>query len=109
MTSLPPEVPKRLQHLAHVVSAYDICLKLEKSLSLQMAIDKGEGVGQDMIFIRILGYLIHFVPTDQGLKVVVQEISSCTDSAALLAVGKMYYDHYIRACTFQSLLVQHAV
>lgn len=107
MTSLPPEVPKRLEHLAHVVSAYNICLRLEKSL--QKAIDKGESVGQDMIFVRILGYLIYFVPTDQGLNTVVQEISSCNeDSATLLAVGKMYYDHYIRACTFPSLLVQHA-
>ena len=107
MTSLPPEVPQRLRHLVHVVNAYNICLRLE--LSLQIAIDKGEGVGQDMIFIRILGYLIHFVPTDQGLKAVVQEISSCNDSAALLTVGKMYYDHYIRACTLLSLLVQLAV
>ena len=41
------------------------------------------------------GYLIHYVPTDQGLKKVVEEISSCADdddnSAAHLDVGKMYY------------------
>lgn len=77
MTSLPPEVPSRLRHLAHVVSAYNICLTLEKSL--QNAIDMGEDVGQDIINIRILGYLVHFVPTDRGLKTVVQEISSCED------------------------------
>jgi len=77
------------------VSVYNICLRLEKSL--QKAIDKGEDVGQDIINIRILGYLVHFVPTDRGLKTVVQEISSCKDEFALLAVGKMYYDHYIRA------------
>jgi len=94
MTSLPSEVPKRLRNVAHVVSAYNICLRLEKSLQ---AIDQGEDVGQNMINIRILGYLIHFVPTDQGLRTVVQEISSCKDDSALLAVGKMYYDHYIRA------------
>ncbi|KAF8805443.1 hypothetical protein BYT27DRAFT_7169584 [Phlegmacium glaucopus] len=75
MTSLPPKVPKRLRHLAQV----------------------GEDVGQDMINIRILGYLIHFVPTDRGLKTVVQEIGSCEGESALLAIGKMYYDHYIRA------------
>lgn len=72
-----------------------ICLRLEKSL--QQAADKGEDVGKSMINIRILGYLIHFVPTDQGLKTVVEEISSCKDDFALLNVGKMYYDHYIRA------------
>ena len=97
-TSLPPElVPSRLRHLAHVVSAYNICLRLEKSL--QNAIDKGEDVGQDIIIIQILGYLVHFVPTDRGLKKVVQEISSCEDEFTLFAVGKMYYDHYIPKST----------
>ncbi|KAF8968556.1 hypothetical protein BDZ97DRAFT_1799021 [Flammula alnicola] len=50
-----------------------------------------------MIYIRILGYLIHYVPTGRGLKTVVEEISSCADDSALLTVGQMYYDHYIRA------------
>jgi hypothetical protein len=98
MTSLPAKVPERLRNRAHIVSAYDICLRLEKSL--QQATDKGEDVGKSMINIRILGYLIHFVPTDQGLKTVVDEITSCKDDFALLNVGKMYYDHYIRACMF---------
>jgi hypothetical protein len=34
------------------------------------------------------------------LKNIIEEISSCTDDSALLDVGKMYYDHYIRACAF---------
>ncbi|KJA16259.1 hypothetical protein HYPSUDRAFT_147992, partial [Hypholoma sublateritium FD-334 SS-4] len=46
---------------------------------------------------RILGYLIHYVPTERGLKMVVEEICSCDDDSALLVVGKMCYDHYIRA------------
>jgi len=95
MTSLPSEVPNRLRHIAHVVSAYNICLMLEKSL--QSALDRGEDIGDNLIFVRIPGYLIHYVPTDRGLKNVVQEISSCIDDSALLNVGKMYYDHYIRA------------
>jgi len=37
------------------------------------------------------------VPTDRGLKTVVEEIGSSQDDSALLAVGKMYFDHYIRA------------
>jgi len=104
MTSLPSEVPNRLRHIANVVSAYNICLRLEKSL--QSAVDRGEDIGDNLIFVRIPGYLIHYVPTDRGLKNVVQEISSCIDDSALLNVGKMYYDHYIRACTFPNPLVQ---
>jgi len=102
MTSLPPEVPKRLRDISDVVSAYNICLTYEKSL--QLAIDNGDDVGNKQIYIRILGYLIHYVPTDQGLENVVKEISSCADDDfALLDLGKMYFNHYIRQCTFPNL------
>lgn len=104
MTSLPSEAPNRLRNIAHVVSAYNICLRLEKPL--QSAVDRGEDIGDNLIFVQILGYLIHDVPTDRGLKNVVQEIISCIDDSALLNVGKMYYDHYFRACAFLNLLVQ---
>ena len=97
MTSLPPKVPQRLQDNAHVVSAYNICLRLEQSVV------SGDNVGNDIIYIRILGYLIHYV-SDQGLKTVVVEIISAKTDRALLDVGRMYYDHYIRACTFPRLL-----
>ena len=107
MTSLPHRVPNRLRDIADVVSVYGICLRLEKSL--QLAIDKGDYVGNTQIYIRILGYLIHYVPTNQGLKNIVEEINSCADDSALLDVGKMYYDHYIRACTFMPLHLQFSV
>ena len=100
MTSLPSQVPPRLRDIAHVVSAYNICLRLEKSL--QDAANKGEDreVGKKLIYIRIMGYLIHHVPTDRGLKTVVLEISSSENDSDLLQIGKMYFDHYIRACMF---------
>jgi hypothetical protein len=61
-----------------------------------------------MVCIRILGYLLHHLPTNEGLKTVVHEIVSSTDDSALLRVGKMYYNHYIRACMFTNLLIQYA-
>ncbi|KAF8803108.1 hypothetical protein BYT27DRAFT_6743825 [Phlegmacium glaucopus] len=96
MTSLSPNVPDRLQDDAHIhaVSAYNICLKVESSL--QHAVNNGEDVGNDIIYVRTLGYLIHFVPTDLGLRVVVAEILSAKSDRALLDVGKMYFDHYIK-------------
>jgi hypothetical protein len=106
MTSLPPHVPYRLRGLAHVVSAYAICLRLEDTL--KRTADAGEDVGKNLIYIRILGYLLHYVSSDRGLKTVVEEISSHSDDSSLLEVGKMYYDHYIRACTLESLLIQCA-
>ncbi|PPQ70849.1 hypothetical protein CVT25_003949 [Psilocybe cyanescens] len=95
MTSLPHKLPQRLQHLAHVVSAYDMCLKLEDSL--QLAPNNGDDIGKFLIYIRILGYLIHHVPTEIGLDNISQEINSCHDNSTILALGQMYYDHYIMA------------
>ncbi|KIM35294.1 hypothetical protein M413DRAFT_32599 [Hebeloma cylindrosporum] len=95
MTSLPPEAPKRLHDIADIVSTYNICLSLEKSL--QLAVDKGEDVGNNLIYIRILGYLMHYMPTDRGLRKLIEEINSCVDDSALLGVGNVYYDQFIRA------------
>lgn len=107
MTPLPLQVPQSLQqhhNLHKIVSAYNICLRVERSL--QEDIDKGDDVGRKQIYIRILGYLIHYVPTDRGLGHVVNEIVSSLSDSALLDVGKSYFDHYIRACTFPNLLIQ---
>ncbi|KAG5650573.1 hypothetical protein H0H81_011760 [Sphagnurus paluster] len=100
MTSLPPKVPARVQNLAQFVSAYNVCLRQEKLL--QLGLDNG-GVGGTMplIYIRVLGYLVHHAPTNEGLNNVVREISACETQIQtereLLEVGK-YFDHYIRAC-----------
>ncbi|KIM38162.1 hypothetical protein M413DRAFT_420662 [Hebeloma cylindrosporum] len=97
MTSLPSEIPERLGKTAEVFSAYDTCLTLEKKL--QLAFDKGDDVRDNLIYVRILGYLIHYVPTDQGLESIIEEVRSCADAddSALFDVGKSYYDHFIRA------------
>jgi len=93
---LPSKLPERITVAhAHVVSAYNICLRVE--MSLQQAVNNDENIGKDMIYIRILGYLLHFVPTDLGLKVVFNEIVSAKSDRALLDVGRMYFDHYVRA------------
>jgi hypothetical protein len=64
MTPLPLKVPTRLRDIPDVVNAYDICLRLEKSL--QLAVYKGGDVRNKLIYVRILGYLINIfytVPT----------------------------------------------
>jgi hypothetical protein len=42
-------------------------------------------------------YLIHH---RQALKTVAYEILSCQNDQAILSVGELHYDHFIRACTF---------
>lgn len=100
MTSLPLQVLPRLRDIP-LVSTYDICLRLEKSL--QEAANEGQDIGKSLFYIRIMGILVHHVPTDRGLETVIYEISSSADDSALLQDGKMYFD--IRPCTFAPLSI----
>lgn len=108
MPPLPPHVSQRLQHLPNVVSAYNICLGLEERIGLGMVTGPGRKIENDLVYVRILGYLIHHTP-DLGLRTVVYEIVSCKDDFALLSVGRMYYDHYIRACRFINPLIHSRI
>jgi hypothetical protein len=80
-----------------------VCLRAEEALE-QAPDDATKKM--NMIYLRILGYLVHHVPTDRGLKVVITEIVSCKTDSALFEVGKLYYNHYLRACTFPNLLLK---
>ncbi|KAJ3508189.1 hypothetical protein NLJ89_g5889 [Agrocybe chaxingu] len=80
-TLLPLEVPERVGHVEHVVSAYNICLHNEKEIMDNVAQRPPEELKK----------------ADTGLKTVVQEISSCTDIESFLALGQSYLDHYVRA------------
>jgi hypothetical protein len=53
MTSLPFQLPPRLQNIPHVVSAYNICLRLEKSL--QKVKNEAQDVGRNLILHSNLG------------------------------------------------------
>jgi len=108
-TPLPTEVPFRVQNVAHVKSAYNICRRLESSLMIiydKLDFKKTaerEVVRMQLVYIRILGYMIHYTPTDRGMKAVVEEISSSMTDDALLACGRHYYDHYIWACKLMNI------
>ncbi|TFK31757.1 hypothetical protein BDQ12DRAFT_707890 [Crucibulum laeve] len=97
MPPLPAKLPEGLQDNHHAVSAYNICLQLQKSI--QEEIDKKDSERKDIdkkddeirrniISCRILGYLIHFVT---------QEIFSCKDNESFVALGQTYYNFYIKA------------
>ncbi|KIJ47305.1 hypothetical protein M422DRAFT_164180, partial [Sphaerobolus stellatus SS14] len=99
MSKLPSEAPPRFRNDPSVISAYNICLNLERGI--QKEIDATRDVGRSMIYCRILGYLIHYAPSDEASKAVVQEIISCNEErVSLLEVGEMYYNHYIGAFRF---------
>jgi hypothetical protein len=99
--------PLRIPNRPTDLSTYNTCLRIEKSL--QTTVNNVRKVADDLIYIRILGYLIHYVVSDHGLATVMKEIDSAADDNALLQVGRKYFEHYIRACKFASLLVQCAI
>ncbi|EDR01336.1 uncharacterized protein LACBIDRAFT_312175 [Laccaria bicolor S238N-H82] len=82
------------------MGAYEICLRIEGNL--QCASNDGKQINNDLVYVRVLGYLLHHSPSDQGLSRVISEITSMgDDDAAVLQVGKMYYDGLVLAlgCT----------
>jgi hypothetical protein len=99
LSELPTNIKVHLRYACyeHIASTYTLCLELEKAV--QSRIDANEVVGRDMIYCRILGYLLLHPPTDRAAKTVQFDISSCKGDQAMLNVGQMYYDHFIRACT----------
>jgi hypothetical protein len=106
MTSLPPKAPEKYKdhpRFPDIVSAYNHCLMAERALQ---GVDKGvSDLGKKLIYIRILGYLIHHLPRVEGVLNLKQEIVSAhqVGGTALFDIGKWYLDHYIRACTFPNL------
>jgi hypothetical protein len=51
-----------------------------------------------LIYARILGYLMLEGPSDEAPVAIPREVLSGADEDVLATNGKMYYDHYIRAC-----------
>ncbi|KAF9555084.1 hypothetical protein CPC08DRAFT_643432, partial [Agrocybe pediades] len=49
-----------------------------------------------LVYIRILGYLLHFIPSRTGLDNLARQIKECSSDNDLLQLGQMYYDQYLR-------------
>lgn len=91
MTALPAELPRRLSTSPAIRGAYAIVCRFERSAQTHPDPKR-------LIYARILGYLMLEGPSDEARVAIAQEILSCTDEDVLATNGKMYYDHYIRAC-----------
>jgi hypothetical protein len=100
MPRLPTELPEWVQvhpRYPNIESTYGICLRLENKL--QEENDLAKDTTKDIIYCRILGYLFHHAPTPAAIKTLIYEVVSAKDDEALLKVGEMYFNHYIRART----------
>jgi len=104
MTSLPSQLPAHLLSSPQFESAYTLCLPLESKIQSEIATretdkDRNE-LSEHLIYCRVLGYLLHHAPNDAARRQVHKEIVSCNGDAKLIQLGKMYFDHFIRACTY---------
>ncbi|GBE88143.1 hypothetical protein SCP_1203730 [Sparassis crispa] len=99
MSKLPRELPEDLQchseQFPHLNSAYQICLRLEEEIEADAS--PAQNSKEQMIFCRILGYLLCYGPNIGARVAVYKQIISCKDKKALVQLGKMYFDHYVRA------------
>ncbi|KAJ3511318.1 hypothetical protein NLJ89_g4167 [Agrocybe chaxingu] len=98
---LPASAPERVQHVAHVYSAYNILLRLEGAIlgELESAQSKqaNKTAKQNLMYCRIVGHFFHHVPTDGGLEDLVREVSSTGgNDVQLLAIGQLYFEHFLR-------------
>ncbi|KAF4609636.1 hypothetical protein D9613_012069 [Agrocybe pediades] len=100
MTSLPSNLPEANQAIPEYDSVYKTCLRVERALSKLLAEKKHEQLTTDLIYIRILGYLLHFIPSRTGLDNLARQIKECSSDNDLLQLGQMYYDQYLRPFRF---------
>lgn len=101
MSKLPPESPLKSLPEIDIVGAYQCCLNLEKDIEEKIL--DGEDIDRkkkNLMYCRVLGYLLHHAPNDTALAVVTQEILSCETIEAILILGKFYFEHFISVCKF---------
>jgi hypothetical protein len=103
MPQLPPTIPESLNTCPHIHLAYSKLLQLEKAADYSRS--NREVYEEKLVHARILGYLIREGPSTKAKECVAQEVNSCSSDDEMYKLGKMYYDHYIRACESPSFAV----
>ena len=96
-----PKLPAHFQNSPSIFGAYPQILILEKNE--QAAYDRNPSDRKRLIYARILGYLILEGPSDCARVAVALEVNACNgEEEKMLAIGRLYFDHYIRACKLRN-------
>ena len=97
-----PELPLSLHNSATIFGAYPQILDLERNEQAAYRRDPSDDRKKRLIYTRILGYLIIAGPSAKASVAVALEVNACSgEEEKLLAIGRLYFDHYIRACKLQ--------
>ncbi|KAJ3567185.1 hypothetical protein NP233_g6525 [Leucocoprinus birnbaumii] len=104
MPQLPDNLPSGYHHVEDLVIAYYACRRAEEELRME-TVNSNKDLEKKLVCVRILGFLLHYSPSEQGLKTVAKETSLCAcDVERLCEAGKFYLNHYIRAYMINATL-----
>ncbi|KAF8489045.1 hypothetical protein BU17DRAFT_72767 [Hysterangium stoloniferum] len=97
MTSLPQELPARLQNSSTIKGAYTMVLEMEaaaKSTPLRKEGDDSERK-KLLVFARVVGYLLLEGPSYEAAIAVALEVVSASNIQDRFKIGQIYFNHYI--------------
>ncbi|KAG2007981.1 hypothetical protein CC2G_013463 [Coprinopsis cinerea AmutBmut pab1-1] len=96
MSNLPPSLPVSIQNSDAAQKAYNVILELERRLlppSQHNETHTDLGEQRNLVLCRILGYLLHYAPTEQARASVVDGIIACDgDDERVLEFGEVFLD-----------------
>ena len=105
-----PELPPSFHNSPSILGAYPQILNLERKEQAAYSRSPSDDRSKRLIYARILGYLILKGPSTLAGIAVALEVNACSgDEEKMLAIGQLYFDHYIRACKLQSVCLFFAV
>ena len=90
MTALPPLTSLLSVSGSHrsITDAYELCLETERKCTQSQ-----------LVYVRILGYLLLNAPSSTAQGCVVNDIIACTGQSDRLKLGETYMNQLIRPCT----------
>lgn len=94
---LPLEIPLKYREIANAINAYSICLSLEQKLNGDEDVERNK---QNLVYCRVLGYLIQYAPREEVVTSVAADIVSCENDQDIFHLGKMFCYDFIAPCTF---------
>lgn len=99
------ELPSGLQGDPNTASAFNICLEFEGRI--QADIDSGKDMEKQLIYCRILGYLLQHIPSQSMNRFVQDIVATGCQHERLLQLGEFYYNHFIRNCSSPIECIHH--
>lgn len=109
ITSGKPLDQKFHHLLSIVVRAYRLCLDVERVLldKLQrtdiLIVRDRMRLEMDLMHLRIMGYLLHYAPSEQAIATLARDIVSCDPREDIIALGEFYDNYFLRSCESEFL------